>query len=50
MSTSLAELKHEPEPDITPIPLMQLATAFWGFKTLSQLSTWICSRASNLPP
>ena len=32
---TLAELKHEPEPDITPIPLMQLATAFWGFKTLS---------------
>jgi 3-hydroxy-5-methyl-1-naphthoate 3-O-methyltransferase len=36
MATSLAE-KHrpEPEPDITPIPLMQLATAFWAFKTLS---------------
>ncbi len=36
MGTSLAE-KHrpEPEPDITPIPLMQLATAFWAFKTLS---------------
>src|SRR5438309_12060882 len=32
---TLAELKHEPEPDITPIPLMQLATAFWGFKTLA---------------
>ena len=36
MGASLAE-KHrpEPEPDITPIPLMQLATAFWAFKTLS---------------
>ena len=32
---TLAELKHEPESDVTPIPLMQLATAFWGFKTLS---------------
>ena len=28
---TLAELRHEPEPGITPIPLMQLATAFWGF-------------------
>jgi len=35
MVTSLAELKRDPKPDITPIPLMQLATAFWGFKTLS---------------
>jgi 3-hydroxy-5-methyl-1-naphthoate 3-O-methyltransferase len=32
---SLAELKHGPQPDITPVPLMQLATAFWAFKTLS---------------
>ena len=35
MGISLAELKHEPGPDITPIPLMQLATTFWAFKTLS---------------
>jgi len=35
MGTSLAELKREPKPDITPIPLMQLATSFWAFKTLS---------------
>jgi hypothetical protein len=25
MGSSLAELKHEPKPEITPIPLMQLA-------------------------
>jgi len=35
MSVPVAELKHEPETNITPIPLMQLATAFWAFKTLS---------------
>jgi SAM-dependent methyltransferase len=35
MGTPLAELKQEPHPGITPIPLMQLATAFWGFKTLA---------------
>src|ERR1041385_4579418 len=35
MGTSLAELKQESHPAITPIPLMQLATAFWGFKTLA---------------
>src|ERR1041384_2300672 len=34
MGTALAELQ-EPHPAITPIPLMQLATAFWGFKTLA---------------
>jgi 3-hydroxy-5-methyl-1-naphthoate 3-O-methyltransferase len=35
MSAAGAELKQEPHPAITPIPLMQLATAFWGFKTLA---------------
>jgi hypothetical protein len=35
MGISLSELKQEPHPAITPIPLMQLATAFWGFKTLA---------------
>ena len=35
MGTPLAELKPEPHPAISPIPLMQLATAFWGFKTLA---------------
>src|SRR3989442_9036499 len=35
MGVTVAEFKHQPEPDITPIPLMQLATAFWAFKTLS---------------
>jgi SAM-dependent methyltransferase len=35
MGTPLAELKQEPHPGITPIPLMQLATSFWGFKTLA---------------
>ena len=35
MSTALADLKQDPHSAITPIPLMQLATAFWGFKTLA---------------
>jgi 3-hydroxy-5-methyl-1-naphthoate 3-O-methyltransferase len=35
MSTSTVELKLEPQPAITPLPLMQIATAFWGFKTLA---------------
>ncbi|HYH01295.1 MAG TPA: methyltransferase [Terriglobales bacterium] len=35
MSSSLTELRHEQDPAITPIPLMQLSTAFWAFKTLS---------------
>lgn len=35
MGTSLAGLKPELQADSTPIPLMQLATAFWGFKTLA---------------
>src|SRR2546430_16449784 len=35
MGVTVAEFKHQPEPDITPIPLMQLATAFWAFKTLA---------------
>lgn len=35
MGTTLAELKHEPQPGITPTPLMQLATSFWAFKTLA---------------
>lgn len=35
MSTSNAQMKGEILPEITPIPLMQLATAFWAFKTLA---------------
>ena len=35
MGTSLAGLKPELQAASTPIPLMQLATAFWGFKTLA---------------
>jgi Dimerisation domain len=33
MSTSSSELKQESA--VTPIPLMQMATAFWAFKTLA---------------
>src|SRR5947208_13858421 len=39
MSTSIVQTKSEILPEITPIPLMQLATAFWAFKTLACLST-----------
>jgi len=35
MGISIAEPKHESHSVITPIPLMQLATAFWAFKTLA---------------
>jgi len=35
MSTSIVQTKSEILPEITPIPLMQLATAFWAFKTLA---------------
>jgi 2-polyprenyl-3-methyl-5-hydroxy-6-metoxy-1,4-benzoquinol methylase len=35
MSTSNSPTKVEISPEITPIPLMQLATAFWAFKTLA---------------
>lgn len=35
MSTSNARTKVEVLPEITPVPLMQLATAFWSFKTLA---------------
>jgi len=35
MSTSSVEATVKIQPEITPIPLMQLATAFWGFKTLA---------------
>jgi precorrin-6B methylase 2 len=35
MSTSTVGLKPESQPVTTPIPLMQIATAFWGFKTLA---------------
>ena len=35
MTTSIAVAKHEPDSNIIPIPLMQLATAFWAFKTLA---------------
>ena len=35
MSTSTAELKEKPDAAINPIPLMQMATAFWAFKTLA---------------
>ena len=35
MGTSIAEPKQESHAAITPIPLMQVATAFWAFKTLA---------------
>jgi 3-hydroxy-5-methyl-1-naphthoate 3-O-methyltransferase len=35
MTMQNVALKTEPETAISPIPLMQLATAFWAFKTLS---------------
>jgi hypothetical protein len=35
MNTSLAKPKHESHAAITPITLMQVATAFWAFKTLA---------------
>jgi hypothetical protein len=35
MSTSIVQTKVAILPEITPIPLMQLATAFWAFKTLA---------------
>jgi 3-hydroxy-5-methyl-1-naphthoate 3-O-methyltransferase len=35
MTTSIAEPKQESHATITPIPLMQMATAFWAFKTLA---------------
>ena len=35
MSTSAPELKHESHAAVTPIPLMQMAMAFWAFKTLA---------------
>src|SRR5207253_7097471 len=35
MSTPVVEPIVQIQPEITPIPLMQLATAFWAFKTLA---------------
>jgi len=35
MSTPVIEPVVQIQPEITPIPLMQLATAFWAFKTLA---------------
>jgi 3-hydroxy-5-methyl-1-naphthoate 3-O-methyltransferase len=35
MSTSITDLKKESAVALSPIPLMQMATAFWGFKTLA---------------
>lgn len=35
MSSSVTDPGHEPHSEITPIPLMQLSTAFWAFKTLA---------------
>lgn len=35
MTSSVIQFRHEPEPAITPVPLMELSTAFWAFKTLS---------------
>ena len=35
MSTSSTELKQESTSAVSPIPLMQMATAFWAFKTLA---------------
>jgi 3-hydroxy-5-methyl-1-naphthoate 3-O-methyltransferase len=35
MSTHVVEGRVQVQPEITPIPLMQLATAFWAFKTLA---------------
>ena len=35
MSDSVTEPRREPDSAITPIPLMELSTAFWAFKTLA---------------
>ena len=35
MSTSTTELKQDSTSAVSPIPLMQMATAFWAFKTLA---------------
>jgi 3-hydroxy-5-methyl-1-naphthoate 3-O-methyltransferase len=35
MATSIADPRQQSHTAITPIPLMQLATAFWAFKTLA---------------
>jgi len=35
MGTYVPEAKQESQGAITPIPLMQVATAFWAFKTLA---------------
>lgn len=35
MNTSIASARRESAATVTPIPLMQMATAFWAFKTLS---------------
>jgi len=36
MPTTVTDISADPRADtLTPVPLMQLATAFWGFKTLA---------------
>ena len=54
MSTSIVETKVEILPEITPIPLMQLATSFWAFKTLAtavdmDLFTHLSTSPMNAP-
>src|SRR5258707_6293510 len=54
MSTSIVQPKVEILPEITPIPLMQLATAFWAFKTLAtavdmDLFTHLSTSPMNAP-
>ncbi len=54
MNTSIVQPKVEIRPEITPIPLMQLATAFWAFKTLAtavdmDLFTHISTSPMNAP-
>jgi len=50
MNTSLAEPKQESHAAITPIPLMQVATAFWAFKTLATaIDMDLFTRLSSTP-
>src|SRR5438270_4653173 len=50
MNTSLAEPTQESHAAVTPIPLMQVATAFWAFKTLATaLDIDLFTRLSSTP-
>jgi 3-hydroxy-5-methyl-1-naphthoate 3-O-methyltransferase len=54
MSTSMVDTKVDMLPEITPVPLMQLATSFWAFKTLAtavdmDLFTHLSASPMNAP-